>query len=159
MTQLPEWIKGEIRAEAPDGISAQVTALTKQLDEKVGAISRQLMEKGVVTKQLRAREEDCDLLRAAGAWLQARIAQLEAKPDMEIEQLNDELAGLEAAGSSMRSVGCGIRETPGDQHEGVAKIRRAAQHAQRNLRPCCWQQRGCDVDGDRRLQQRCSAVR
>ena len=95
VTQLLERIKGEIRAEAPDATSAQVTALTKQLDEKVGAISSQLMEKGVVTKQLPAREEDCDLLRPAGAWLQAHIAQLEPKLDSEIEQLNDELAGLE----------------------------------------------------------------
>ena len=74
VTQLPERITGEIHAEAPDATSAKVTALTKQLDEKVGAISRQLMEKGVVTKQLRAREEDCDLLRAAGTGLQARMA-------------------------------------------------------------------------------------
>ena len=66
-----------------------VTALTKQLDEKVRAISRQLMEKGVVTKQLPAREEDCDLLRAAGTGLQARMAQLEAKLHTKIEQLND----------------------------------------------------------------------
>ena len=31
--------------------------------------------------------------------------------------------------------GCGIHETPGVQHEGVAKIRPVAQHGSRNLRP------------------------
>ena len=38
------------------------------------------------------------------------------------------------------------------------KFDEAAQYAQKNLRPRCWQQRGCDVDGDRRLQECCSAV-
>ena len=85
-------------------LDEKVTAVTKQLDEKVVAISRQLTEhEAIAAKQLQARE-DCDLLRAAGAQPQARVGQLEGRLDMEIEQLNDELAGLEGAGSSMRSV-------------------------------------------------------
>ena len=86
-------------------LDEKVTAATKQLDENVVAISRQRAEKeAIAAKQLQAREEDCDLFRAAGARLQTRIGQLEARLDTEIEQLSDELAGLEEAGSSMRSV-------------------------------------------------------
>ena len=103
VTQLPERIKGEIRAEALDATSVdeKVTALARQLDEKVLAFSKQLAE---AAKKLKAREEDCDFLRAAGSRLQARTGQLEARLDTEIEQLNDELAGLEEAGSAMRTV-------------------------------------------------------
>ena len=86
--------------------------------------------------------------------------QLEARLDPEIEQLNDELTDLDKAGSAMRSVesrctemlkkapkanGCGIRETPGVQHEGVAKIRQSAQHGSRNLGP-----RQCEGSGSER---------
>ena len=107
MTQLPERIKGEIRAEAPDATSAadtraqewyitldeRVTALVRQLDEKVLAFSKQLAE---AVKQLKARE---DSLRIAGSRVQARTGQLEARLDAEIEQLNDGLTDLEKAGS------------------------------------------------------------
>ena len=99
VTQLPERIKGEIRAEALDVTSAadtraqdwyitldeRVTALVRHLDEKVLAFSRQLAE---AVKQLKAREDDCDSIRAAGSRLQARTGQLEARLDTEIEQLN-----------------------------------------------------------------------
>ena len=115
LTQLPERIKGEIRSEAPDATSAadtraqewfitldeRMTAVVKQLDEKALAFSKQLAE---AVKQLKAREEDCDFLRAAGSRLQARTGQLEARLDTETEQLNDELAGLEEARSAMRTV-------------------------------------------------------
>ena len=115
VTQLPERIKREIRAEAPDATSAadtraqewyitldeRVTALARQMDDKVLAFSKQLAE---AVKQLKAREDDCDSLRAAGSRLQARTGQLEARLDTEIEQLNDELTDLEKTGSAMRSV-------------------------------------------------------
>ena len=103
VTQLPERIKGEIRAEAPDATSVDEKgmAVAKQLDEKVLAFSRQLAE---AAKQLKAREEECDFLRAVGSRLQARTGQLEARLDTEIEQLKDEHAGLEEAGSMMRTV-------------------------------------------------------
>ena len=112
MTQLPERIKGEIRAEAPDAISAadtraqegfftldeRLTALVRQLDEKVLAFSKPLAE---AVKQLKARE---DSLRIAGSRVQARTGQLEPRLDTEIEQLNDELTDLDKAGSAMRSM-------------------------------------------------------
>ena len=79
----------------------RVTALVRQLDEKVLAFSRELAE---AVKQLKAREDDCDSLRIAGSRLQARTGQLEARLDTEIEQLNDGLADLEKAGSAMRTV-------------------------------------------------------
>ena len=115
VTQLPERIKGEIRAEDPDATSAadtwaqewyisldeRVTALGRQLDEKVLAFSKQLAQP---VKQLKAREDDCDSFRVAGSRLQARTEQLEVRLDTEIEQLNDGLADLEEAGSAMRSV-------------------------------------------------------
>ena len=115
VTQLPERIKGEIRAEAPNATSAadtraqewyitldeRVTALVRLLDEKVLAFSKQLAE---APKKLKAREDDCDSLRAAGSRLQARTGQLEARLDTEIEQLNDELTDLDKAGSAMRSM-------------------------------------------------------
>ena len=83
VTQLPERIKGEIRAEAPDATSAadtrgqewyitldeRVTAVVRQLDEKVLAFSEQLAE---AAKKLKAWEDDCDSVRAAGSRLQAR---------------------------------------------------------------------------------------
>ena len=111
-------------------------------------------------KQLKAWEDDCDSLRVAGSRLQARTGQLEARLDTEIEQLHDELTDLDKAGSAMRSVdsrcmkiaqrapkpnGCGTRETPGVQHEGVAKIRQFAQHGSRILRP-----RQCEGRGSER---------
>ena len=55
-------------------------------------------------KQLKAGEDDCDILRAAGSRLQARTGQLEARLDTDIEQLNNELEGLAEAGSAMISV-------------------------------------------------------
>ena len=134
-------------------LDERVTALVRQLDEKVLAFSKQLAEAvkqlAEAVKQLKVREDDCDSLRAAGSRLQARTGQLEARLDTEIEQQNHELTGLEGAVSAMRTVesrciektpkpnGCRIRETPGVQHEGVAKIRQFAQHgsARRALRP------------------------
>ena len=115
VTQLLERIKGEIRAEAPDATSAadtraqewffaldeRVTVLVRQLYEKVLAFLKQLAE---AVKQLKAREDDCDSLRAALSRLQARTGQLEARLKTEIEQLNHELAGLEEAVSAMRTV-------------------------------------------------------
>ena len=115
VTQLPERIKGEIRAKDLDATSAadtwaqewyisldeRVTAPGRQLDEKVLAFSKQLAE---AVKQLKAWEDDCDSLRVAGSRLQARTEQLEVRLDTEIEQLNDGLADLEEAGSAMRSV-------------------------------------------------------
>ena len=114
VTQLQERIKGEIRAEAPDATSAvtrvqewfitldeRVTAVVRQLDEKVLAFSEQLAE---AAKKLKAGEDDCDSLRAAGSRLQARTGQLEARLDTEIEQLNDELTDTDKAGSAMRSM-------------------------------------------------------
>ena len=82
VTQLQERIKGEIRAEAPDATFAtdtrvqewsftldeRVTAVVRQLDDKVLAFSEQLAE---AAKKLKAREDDCDSLRAAGSRLQA----------------------------------------------------------------------------------------
>ena len=90
VTQLQERIKGEIRAEAPDATLAadtrvqewsftldeRVTAVVRQLDEKVLEFSEQLAE---AAKKLKAREDDCDSLRAAGSRLQARAGQLEAR--------------------------------------------------------------------------------
>ena len=73
----------------------------RQLDEKVLAFSEQLAE---AAKKLKAREDDCDFLRAAGSRLQARTGQLEARLDTEVEQLNDELTDLDKAGSAMRSM-------------------------------------------------------
>ena len=115
VTQLPERIKGEILAEALNATSAadtrsqewfftldeRVTAVVRQLDEKVLAFSEQLAE---AAKKLKAREDDCDSLRAAGSRLQARTEQLEARLDTEIEQLNDELTDLDKAGPAMRSM-------------------------------------------------------
>ena len=91
VTQLQERIKGEIRAEAPDAtlvaadtrvqewsftLDERVTAVVRQLDEKVLEFSEQLAE---AAKKLKAREDDCDSLRAAGSRLQARGGQLEAR--------------------------------------------------------------------------------
>ena len=106
MTQLPERIKGEIRAEALDATSAADTRAQEwffTLDERVTAVVRQLDEKVLrFSKQvLKARDDDCDFLRAAGSRLQTRTGQLEARLDSEIEQLNDELADLEKARSAM----------------------------------------------------------
>ena len=112
VTQLPERIKGEICAEAPDATSAadartqewfftleeRVTAVVRQLDEKVLAFSEQLVE---AAKKLKAGEDDCNFIRAGGSRLQARTGQLEARLDTEIEQLNDELADWEKARSAM----------------------------------------------------------
>ena len=106
----------------------RVTAVVRQLDEKVLAFTEQLAE---AAKKLKAREDDCDFLRAAGSRLQARTGQLEARLDTEIEQserrarglregkISDEIRGAQKA---PKPNGCGIRETPGVQHEGVAKF-------------------------------------
>ena len=115
VTQLPERIKDEIRAEAPEATSAadtraqewyitlddRVAAFVRQLDEKVLAFSMQLAK---AVKQLKAWEDDCDSLRVAGSRLQAGTGQSEARLDTEIEQLHDELTDLDKAGSAMRSM-------------------------------------------------------
>ena len=72
-------------------LDEKVTAVAKQLDEKVVAVTKQLAVKG-------------GHRREAGGQLEGRL-------DTEIEQLNDELAGLEGAGSSMRSVESRCTET------------------------------------------------
>ena len=57
-------------------LDERVTAVVRQLGEKVLAFSEQLAE---AAKKLKAREDDCDSLRAAGSRLQARTGQLEAR--------------------------------------------------------------------------------
>ena len=75
-------------------LDEKVTDVTKQLDEKVVAISRQLAQKEVTAAKQLQGLRGIDFLRA-GARFQARAGQFEGRLDTEIEQLNDELAGLE----------------------------------------------------------------
>ena len=103
----------------------------------------------------------CKLVRRT-ATSKRVFGQLEGRLDTEIEQLNDELAGLEEAGSSMSSVesrifdddqrapkpsGCGIRETRGVLTRRRQEAQPIYQHALRSVGPRQYAMCGQGRDG------------